>query len=120
MCTPNSSFLSLSALTILLVSFTACGTVVLDENDQPVASINQQPGRHTAEPVSTSAHSEAGSAPPYEPLSPQNELTAFCPIKWTCDSHGYFASKKECIAACGDDLCYRDADCTRPSRCICP
>jgi len=119
MRTPNSSFLNLSALALLLGSFTACGTSVLDEKDQPAASTHQQPGRHTAELVSTSAHSETGSTPD-ESRSPQNEPTAFCPIKWTCDSKGYFASKEECIAACGDDLCYRDADCRRPSRCICP
>ena len=45
------------------------------------------------------------------------ETQGLCPLRWTCGGP-YYGTKTQCIAACGDDLCYREPDCS--GSCICP
>ncbi len=80
-------------------------------------ALSQSPTRST--PVAAAA-AETTSAPADATsiVDDQDELTATCPLLWTCDVSGYYSTRAACTAACGSTPCYRDYACT--AGCICP
>jgi hypothetical protein len=49
----------------------------------------------------------------------EDDTSAICPRKWTCDQTGfYYSTKAACTSACGATACYLDYACT--GGCVCP
>ena len=80
-------------------------------------ALSQSPTPSTPVAVSAAQTTSAG-ANSTSIVDDQDELSAICPLKWTCDdTGGYYSTRAACTAACSTP-CYRDYACT--AGCICP